>query len=701
MPLKLTIRPDGILLSLKVVPNSSRTRIAGEYAGGLKINIAQPPEAGAANKAVIALLAETLAVPSNSVEIVRGHTNPRKEMLIRGMAETQIRDRLSVPSAAIAREGKKVRIGRASLVLLVLLVGFSDLALAQPTQTLTFDGVLSEQKIPLASLAPNLPTDWSTYDYLVLEMRASSPHRFGIWLYTASGLRRVEFQPLGQNVWFRASIPLAYFQGMDKSGTDLASAYNRRSKTFWIMVNGPFGEINSVQAVGFQMNYPIGKPTIEIRSAHLSHADEGSDYLEQGPFVDEFGQWAKSDWPGKIHNQDELDKQLADEQKSWLTNADYGYDEYGGYKDTEAKATGFFRVEQINDRWWFVDPLGHLFLSTGINGTGAGFGGRPRNMSSTQPAPPDTEAQRTARRLESWGMTTGGANRPITQFLYWNLNRRTTFLGIPDVYSDEFAKGVDESANRQCTPRKNDPMILGYFVGNEPPWTNREDDVCKMILAGPDTPTKSKLNDFLSHSDTLVRRREFVAAAFTKYLQLICDAVRKYDPSHLILGIRFGGSPNETILRTGTVFDVCSINIYEYEPTVQLERAYRITGRPILLGEFHIGVPANGLGAGLVQARDQAQRALGYRYYVEQAASLPAFVGTYWFQWRDEPVLGRMDGENYNIGFVDCTNRPYPELVQAAQTTNKRLKDIHSGTILPINQKPLASDAGSPASPWD
>ena len=72
-----------------------------------------------------------------------------------------------------------------------------------------------------------------------------------------------------------------------------------------------------------------------------------------------------------------------------------------------------------------------------------------------------------------------------------------------------------------------------------------------------------------------------------------------------------------------------------------LERAYRITGRPILLGEFHIGVPANGLGAGLVQARDQTQRALGYRYYVEQAASLPAFVGAYWFEWRDEPVLGR------------------------------------------------------------
>jgi len=48
--------------------------------------------------------------------------------------------------------------------------------------------------------------------------------------------------------------------------------------------------------------------------------------------------------------------------------------------------------------------------------------------------------------------------------------------------------------------------------------------------------------------------------------------------------------------------------VYEYEPMWQLERAYRYTGRPVLIGEFHIGVPANGLGAGLVQAKDQKER---------------------------------------------------------------------------------------------
>ncbi len=105
--------------------------------------------------------------------------------------------------------------------------------------------------------------------------------------------------------------------------------------------------------------------------------------------------------------------------------------------------------------------------------------------------------------------------------------------------------------------------------------------------------------------------------------------------------------------------------------------------------------------AGLVQTRDQAERAKGYRYYVEQAAALPGFVGAHWFTWRDEPVLGRNDGENYNIGFVDVTDRPYPELVEGVKAAMKRLFDVHSGKTAPFKNRPKASAAGTPSSPWD
>jgi hypothetical protein len=40
---------------------------------------------------------------------------------------------------------------------------------------LVFDGVKSDKKWALKDSSPELPSDWSPYNYLVLEMRTSSP----------------------------------------------------------------------------------------------------------------------------------------------------------------------------------------------------------------------------------------------------------------------------------------------------------------------------------------------------------------------------------------------------------------------------------------------------------------------------------------------------------------------------------------------
>jgi len=579
-------------------------------------------------------------------------------------------------------------------IVLSLILVTSLITHAQAVRVLTFDGTISETKINIKDLTPAMPSDWTGYTHLVMEIRTSSPQRFSIWLYRSDGTPiRVLMQPFGQNVWLRASLPVQYFVSKDQSGTDLASANNRRTNSYWFSTWGPFGDIKAIEFIAFAMEYPINKPTIEIRALYLSKKDEGSEFLEKLPVLDEFNQWAHSDWPGKIKSKEQLAKELADEEKTWGSSADFNYCEYGGYKNTQTKATGFFRVEQIDGKWWFVDPHGHLFLSTGSNGAGAGFGRRPGTDAS------NPSVNRITPRLKAWGMTTGGKDMAYTVMLRWQ-RTPASFLGLPDVYSEEFARSIDQSANNQCFSIKDDPFLLGYFVGNEPAFDGRESEVVDMILAGPNTATQNKLKEFLAQGDTPKRRDEFIITAFEKYLELACYAVKKYDPNHLTLGIRFGGSVSDELLNTAKIFDVCSINVYEYEPMWQLNRASRYTGRPVLLGEFHIGVPANGLAAGLVQAKDQAERGIAYRYFVEQAASVSGFVGAYWFQWRDEPVLGRMDGENYNIGFVDVNDRPYKELVEAAKATNKRLHDVHSGKVMPFIQRPKASDAGTPSSPW-
>ncbi|HTB62335.1 MAG TPA: hypothetical protein VK737_02000 [Opitutales bacterium] len=568
-------------------------------------------------------------------------------------------------------------------------------------RSVTFDGKISTFQWALRDLNPNWPTDWTNYKYLVLEMRTSSPQRFSLWAYTADGPRRIEIQPFGQGVWLRAAVPLQYFISHDLSGNDLASATNRKYGSFWISVWGPYGSIKNMQAIGVTMFYPINKPTLEIRSMTLTNDDPGSVFLSDSgatlsnnEVTDPFRQWGLTDWTRKIKSAEQLQQELADEEKT-LTPTGFNYDKFGGYADTQAKATGFFRVEKINDQWWFVDPDGHLFICQSLNGLGGGGGGARRGGGAA-PATPNLQT----RRLEAWGFNTGAANTGMPYIARYNAPRSALWLGLPDVYDENFAAQIDQAAATQCGPHKDDPLLVGYFVGNEPPWSERESEVCDLILQGQPTATQAKLKEFLAAGDTKERRAEFVVTAFENYLKLIIAGIKKYDPNHMTLGIRFGGDPTDAIMRTGRLFDVCSINVYEYEPTKQVKRAYDLTGRPILIGEFHIGVPSDGLGAGLVQAKDQVERGKAYRYFVEQAIALPGCVGAHWFTWQDEPVLGRGDGENYNIGFVDADNRAYPELVSAAQATHRQLEAVHSGKTPPFAQRPLASDAGTPDTAW-
>jgi uncharacterized protein (TIGR00251 family) len=94
MAIELRPHADGLLLAIKVVPGASRDRIAGEYGGGLKVTVSKPPEGGAANDAVVELLAEKLGVPRSQLQITQGHRAPRKQVLILGLTAETIRQRL-------------------------------------------------------------------------------------------------------------------------------------------------------------------------------------------------------------------------------------------------------------------------------------------------------------------------------------------------------------------------------------------------------------------------------------------------------------------------------------------------------------------------------------------------------------------------------------------------------------------------------
>ena len=55
-----------------------------------------------------------------------------------------------------------------------------------------------------------------------------------------------------------------------------------------------------------------------------------------------------------------------------------------------------------------------------------------------------------------------------------------------------------------------------------------------------------------------------------------------------------------------------------------------------------------------------------------------------------QDLTGRgYDGENYNCGLVDVTDRPYKYQVEAMSETAARLFDIHMGITAPYNREPV------------
>jgi uncharacterized protein (TIGR00251 family) len=82
--------------SLKVVPGARKNRVVGKYGDAIKIQVSAPPEQGKANQAVIALLSEVLGVGPQQIQILRGHTQPRKIVEISGIDQVTAEAKLGL-----------------------------------------------------------------------------------------------------------------------------------------------------------------------------------------------------------------------------------------------------------------------------------------------------------------------------------------------------------------------------------------------------------------------------------------------------------------------------------------------------------------------------------------------------------------------------------------------------------------------------
>ena len=405
------------------------------------------------------------------------------------------------------------------------------------------------------------------------------------------------------------------------------------------------------------------------------------------PFVDKYGQFKHVDWPYKMKDDKALPKDLELELKA-LKSAPESWDRFGGWKDgPHLKATGHFRTARVGRRWFLVTPEGSLFFSLGIDvsriETDIADGSKhPGWYESYDPSSPRMVftgktlekkfgkkdfAQEyydlMLKRFDSWGINTIGnwsagdlmmlGRKPYVISVLENAKGVKMVSGngvrFYDTADPAFPEKMKSAVRKRfaedpaLAKAATDPMCIGFFIDNE--------------LKFPGDP---KLLE--------------------PYFRTCREILDELAPNKLYLGCRFIGfrQSKELWAVAAKYCDVVTVNTYSNAiyniPDDIYEKA--AAEKPLLVGEFHFGCFDRGMfKAGLCPVWSQKERARSFTRFVQGALCNPRVVGCHWFQYRDQPLLGRGDGEAYEIGFVDVCDRPYPDLCRAARKVGKHMYD--------------------------
>jgi uncharacterized protein len=87
----LDVKGSVLRVAVHVQPRASRSEIIGQHGAALKVRVQAPPIDGAANEALVRLLADSLGVPLRSVRVVAGATSRAKTVEIDGTTESAVR----------------------------------------------------------------------------------------------------------------------------------------------------------------------------------------------------------------------------------------------------------------------------------------------------------------------------------------------------------------------------------------------------------------------------------------------------------------------------------------------------------------------------------------------------------------------------------------------------------------------------------
>lgn len=263
----------------------------------------------------------------------------------------------------------------------VVQVATQDASLPQSNAEQTAEGEVLRRIIfnptsrPSLSLAPQSGAwDWSQSGMMSLRIQSAMNWALTLYVTIQSNdgktlVSRVDL-PAGPAqtllVPLVASSPLS--QGMKAAPPMPMTLDGQR-----ILLASSEGQLDRSQVVSVTLSMDNPKVAQSILLERFGVQDgEGVIKAVYGSLVDAYGQSTRARWPEKITSDDQLKVADAKEQQQlqgWLGEREKAsLDSYGGWnKGPSFKASGFFRTEKRDGRWFFVTPQGHPFYSLGVN----------------------------------------------------------------------------------------------------------------------------------------------------------------------------------------------------------------------------------------------------------------------------------------------------------------------------------------------
>ena len=98
----IATRQDGILITVHVVPNASKTGILVERDGGITMHVNAPPLKGKANREIVRWLSKKLGTSSSRIRIVAGLTSNLKAIAITGMNQNGFLEAMGQKQTALS-----------------------------------------------------------------------------------------------------------------------------------------------------------------------------------------------------------------------------------------------------------------------------------------------------------------------------------------------------------------------------------------------------------------------------------------------------------------------------------------------------------------------------------------------------------------------------------------------------------------------